>query len=48
MTTVIPRGNGVSRVIVKGAPEILMGMCTHIQTADDTIEELSLTEKEEV
>jgi len=48
MTTVVPRGNGVNRVIVKGAPEILMGMCTHIQTADNTVEDFSLTEKEEV
>ena len=42
MVTVIPHVSGFNRVLVKGAPEILMGMCTHIQTADGTVEEFSL------
>lgn len=48
MTTVIPQGNGSNRVLVKGAPEILLNLCTHIQSSEDSVEELSSEEKAEI
>lgn len=48
MTTVVPRAPRCNRVMVKGAPEILLDLCTHIQTADDSVETLTETEKAEI